>query len=1063
MIQKIIRFSALHKYVVLFATLGGGILGYQAMLQIRMNALPDLSDPQVIVYSRWERSPSVIEDQVTYPIITSLLGAPRVRAVRGFSDFGYSFVYVLFEDGTDIYWARSRVLESLSRIRESLPEGVKTEIGPDASGVGWIYQYVLVDTSGSMSSEELRSLQDFRLKYLLEAVPGVAEVASVGGQKKQYQILVNPAKLLYYNVSLSDTIRKVQESNNEAGARILEMGGVEYMIRVRGYLQELEDIESIVVSIDQSGNPIYIRNLAQVTEGPDLRRGVTDWNGLGDTVGGIVILRNGENALKAIRSVEKKIQSIQTSLPQGVKIIPVYDRSELILDTISNLQNKLILEMAIVSLVILVFLWHFPSAIVPILTIPISILIMFLPLLFLDIDSNLMSLSGIAISIGVLVDGAIVEVENAYKKLEEWQSGGRKGDYNEIRMEALSEVGPSVFFSLLVVSVSFLPVFTLTDQEGRLFKPLAITKNLTMFVAAFLAITLDPAMRMLFTRMEPFQFRSKSLSNLANTILVGRYFPESNHPVSAKLIQLYTPICKYSLEHPKQIIGISILLGLFTIPIATRLGTEFMPPFYEGSLLYMPVTMPGISASEAERILSEQGRRLKEIPEVRSVFGKAGRADTSTDPSPLSMFETTILLHPKNVWRKGLTKDKLIAELDEKMNDPGISNAWTMPIRARIDMLSTGMRTPLGIKVQGENLETVEKIALEIEKILRGQKGVRSIFAERITKGYYLDIVPDRLRMARYGVTIEEIQSILLSAAGGKSITQTIEGRERYSINIRYPRDFRDNPDAIGRILLPTSQGRQIPLHEIAEIHFSSGASMIRNENGFLTVYVYIDTEESDLEGLISRWDEIIVRKISLPKGVHLEWSGQYEHILRTREKLRSILPVTLALIVFLLFANLKSWQKAWIVLMAIPFSMIGAFWLLYLLGYQMSIAVWVGMIALLGLDAETGVFMLMYIQLSLDSYRKQGKLSDLDSFKKAILEGSVHRIRPKLMTVLCGILGLLPILWSEESGSDLMKRIAVPMVGGLATSFLLELLVYPPLALLFLKKEHLPSSNKGA
>ncbi|MCC5813859.1 MAG: efflux RND transporter permease subunit, partial [Leptospira sp.] len=642
MIPKIIRFSVLHKYLVLGIALGIAVFSYKAMLNIRMDALPDLSDTQVIVYSKWERSPDIMEDQVTYPIISSLLGAPKVKSIRGFSDFGYSFIYVIFEDGTDIYWARSRVLEYLSKISESLPGEVKTEIGPDASGVGWVYQYALMDKKGNLSSEELRSLQDFQLKFLLNSIPGVAEVASVGGQKKQYQIQIDPSKLIAYDVSLTDVIRKVKESNNEVGARLLEASGVEYMIRVRGYLTSIQDIESIVVSVDEKGNPLYLKNISRISEGPDLRRGVTDWNGEGDTVGGIVIMRTGENALQVIKKVEDKISAIQKTLPSGVEIVPVYNRAELIEGTIANLRNKLIQEMIIVSLIILIFLWHFPSAVVPILTIPISVLVMFLPLYLLDIESNLMSLSGIAISIGILVDGAIVEVENAYKKLEEWNTNGRKGDYAQVRLEALTEVGPSVFFSLLIVSVSFFPIFALVDQEGRLFKPLAFTKNLTMFVAAFLAISVDPAMRMLFTRMDPFQGKSKILNGIGNTLLVGKYLPESKHPISSRLIQLYSPICHYTLENPKKVLASASLLVVLTIPVGLKLGSEFMPPFYEGSLLYMPTTMPGISVAEAERLLTEQGKKFKQVPEIRSVFGKAGRADTSTDPSPLSMFETTI-------------------------------------------------------------------------------------------------------------------------------------------------------------------------------------------------------------------------------------------------------------------------------------------------------------------------------------------------------------------------------------------------------------------------------------
>lgn len=1059
MIQKIIYFSAKNKFLVIFFTIFICIYSIQALYKIKLDALPDLSDTQVIVYSRWDRSPDIIEDQVTYPIVSSLLGLPKIKSIRGLSDFGYSFVYVIFEDGTDLYWARSRVLEYLSSIQESLPQGVKTELGPDASGVGWVYQYILTDKSNQMTIEELKSLHDFHIKFLLLSIPGVSEVASVGGKKKEYQIQIQPQKLISYNLSFNETIQKIKGSSNESGARLLEFSGIEYMVRIQGYVKDLKDLESIVVATDGSGNPVYLKNIAYITEGPGFRRGVTDWNGQGDKVGGIIVMRIGENALSVISKVEDKIQQIQSTLPPGVEIIPVYNRKELILETIHNLKNKLLIEIGVVSLVIFIFLWHIPSAIVPVLTIPISVLILFLPLYLLDIESNLMSLSGLAISIGVLVDGAIVEVENAYKKIHEWKIGKREGNYTKIRMEALAEVGPSVFYSLLLVGVSFFPIFALTGQEGKLFKPLAFTKNLTMFIAAFLAITVDPAVRMLFQRIEPFSFSSKILTKLSNAIFVGNYYSEKKHPISSRLIRWYEPLCKLSLKYPKKTIAIAGLLFITTIPIYLKLGEEFMPPFFEGSLLYMPTTMPGISITEAEKLLKEQGNILIQIPEVRSVYGKAGRADTATDPSPLSMIETTILLKPREEWRKGITKDKLIQELNEKCNFPGLSNAWTMPIRARIDMLTTGIRTPLGLKIQGRNTQDIEKVGIEIESLLKGREGIRNIYAERITAGYFIDIIPNRQRMARFGITMEELQSIISISQGGDIVAESIQGRERYGISIRYPRELRDSPEKLKRILVPTAQGGHVPLSELVDIQYSTGPGMIRNENGLLTSYVYIDTDSKDLKSLIQELQKIIQYHIEPVPGVSWEWSGQYESILETRENLTWILPITIVSIFFLVYLNTKSWKKTFIILTAIPFSLIGAIWLLFLLDYQISIAVWVGMIALLGLDAETGMFMLMYIDLSLKDKKNQNQLNNLQDFKDAILDGSVHRIRPKLMTVLCGILGLIPILLSDGIGSDMMKRIVAPMVGGLSTSFLLELLVYPPLVYLFLKKEHLPST----
>ena len=1074
--SKIIRFSAHNKFLVLVMTAVILIASYYSLTHIPLDAIPDLSDTQVIVYSRWDRSPDIIEDQVTYPIITGLLGAPKVKVIRGFSDFGYSFVYVIFQDGTDIYWARSRVLEYLSRIQSRLPQGVQTELGPDATGVGWVYQYALVDKSGKNSLTDIRSFQDFKLRYLLNAIPGVAEVAGIGGFKKQYQVTVSPIALQAYGVSMESVVQKIRESNQETGARLMELSGAEYMIRGKGYIRSISDIETISLGTDITGTPVLIKNVAKVELGPDLRRGISDLDGDGDTVGGIIVMRHGENALSVIEKVKEKIMEITPSLPEGLEIVTVYDRSSLILNAIHNLKEKLLEEMIIVSIVILIFLWHFPSAIVPILTIPISVFISFIPMYILDIHSNIMSLSGIAISIGVLVDGAIVEVENAYKKLEEWESGGRVGDYHAVRLEALLEVGPSVFFSLLVIAVAFLPVFTLVDQEGRLFRPLAYSKNLAMAIAAILALTLDPAFRMLFTRMDPFTFKNKFLNQAATTLFVGKYYKEENHPISKILFKYYEPACTWVLAHPKKVILSSVVAVLLTIPVYLHLGSEFMPPLYEESLLYMPTTLPGISVAEAERLMVNMDRKLKSIPEVVRVFGKAGRADTSTDSAPFSMMETVVLVKPQKEWRQKerfysklpsfthflfrsffpdrISKEELIAILDKELSFPGVSNAWTMPIKTRIDMLSTGLRTPIGIKIQGESLEEIERLGIEMEGVLKTLPGVRSVFAERTAGGYFLDINLKREKLARYGITIASAQNIILTAIGGEPITQTIEGRERYTVNIRYPRALRENVDQLKRILIPTLTDSHIPIGEIADLEYKTGPAMIRDENGFLTGYVYLDTGESDIGGFVERAKSKVTESVNLTKGYTLVWTGQYENIIRVRERMKLVIPITLFIIFFLIYMNTKSYTKTLIVMCAVPFSLIGAVGFLYILDYQMSIAVWVGMIALMGLDAETGVFMLLYLDLSYNAAKRKGLLKNDLELKDAILHGAVKRVRPKIMTVLCAMMGLLPIMWSTATGSDMMKRIAAPMVGGLVTSFALELLVYPAIYYLWKRKE---------
>jgi Cu(I)/Ag(I) efflux system membrane protein CusA/SilA len=1072
MLKAVIRWSAQNRLVVLLATVFAVVYAWHTVRTIPVDAIPDLSDTQVIVYSRWDRSPDIVEDQVTYPIVTALLGAPSVKAIRGFSDFGYSYVYVIFQDGTDIYWARSRVVEYLSKIQPRLPSGVKTELGPDATGVGWVFQYALVDPSGRNTLSDLRAFQDWSLRYRLQSVPGVAEVATFGGFVQQYQITVDPNRLKAYGLSIMEVSDAVRRSNDEVGGRLLEFSGREYMVRGRGYIRSIRDLEGVVLKTDARGTPVLLRDVGSVALGPEMRRGVGDLDGLGDTVGGIVVMRHGENARAVIERVRERLREIEPSLPEGVRIVTTYDRSDLIQRAVSALKHELVLQMLIVSGVILLFLWHIPSAIVPILTIPIAVLLAFVPMSLMGISANIMSLAGIAISIGVLVDGAIVEVENAYKKLERWQEEGRRGDFHAVRLEALLEVGPSVFFSLLLIAVAFLPIFTLVDQEGRLFKPLAWTKNLTMLMAALLALTLDPALRMLFTRIEWVSFRPRWLSWVFNQATVGRYYPEERHPISRVLFAVYEPACRLVLRHPRATVLVALLLMGTTVPVYLRLGHEFMPPLNEGTILYMPTTLPGISVTEASRLLQVQDRILRTFPEVESVHGKAGRADTSTDPAPLSMMETVVRLRPESVWREKprwysswaprwlkdavlrriwsdrLSWEELVAEMDTALRIPGTTNAWTMPIKARIDMLSTGMRTPVGIKIYGESLTRIEAIGEEVEGLLRTVPGTRSVFAERAAGGYFVDFDLKREELARYGLSVAQVQNVILSAVGGENVTTTVEGRARFPVNVRYPRELRDDLDRLGRVLVMTPTGAQIPLSQVAELRTVTGPSMIRNENGLLVSYVYVDIAGRDVGGYVEEAKRTVRSRLTPPTGYSIEWSGQYENMLRVRERLKLVVPVTLLLILFLLYLNTRSWAKTFLVILAVPFSVIGAVWLMYLLGYNVSIAAWVGVIALMGLDAETGVFMLLFLDLSYREAKAKGRLRSRAELVEAVVHGAVKRVRPKLMTVASAMVGLMPIMWSLGTGADMMKRVAAPMVGGLATSFLLELLVYPPLYL---------------
>jgi len=1042
--------------------------GLYSMNSIPLDAIPDLSDTQVIVYSRWDRSPDIIEDQVTYPIVTAMLGAPKVKDVRGFSDFGYSYVYIIFEEGTDIYWARSRTLEYLSGVLPRLPQGVKTELGPDATGVGWVFQYALVDRSGKHSLADLRSIQDWYLQYHLKAVPGVAEVAPLGGFVRQYQVNVDPNRLRAYNIPVNKVVEAVRAGNNDVGGRLLELTGAEYMVRGRGYAKSVDEIGDIVLAVSDSGIPVRVRDVGSVVLGPDIRRGVADLDGEGDVVSGIVIMRQGENALDVIERVRDKLEEVKPGLPSGVEVVTAYDRSELILRSVDNLKHTLTEELIVVALVILVFLWHVPSALIPILTIPIAIIISFIPMKMMGISSNIMSLGGIAIAVGAMVDAAIVVVEQTHKKLEEWERSGRQEDYHRVVINAVKEVGGPSFFALLVIAVSFMPVLALEAQEGRLFKPLAYTKNLTMIVAAVLAITLDPAMRLLFTHMKNFSFRPRWLSRAANAVLVGKIHSEENHPLSKALIRMYEPVCAWALRWKWMVIVSAVALVAITVPVYQRLGSEFMPPLDEGAILYMPSTLPGISVTESQRLLQVQDRIIRQFPEVERVLGKAGRAETSTDPAPFSMMETTIILKPHDQWRKvdtwysswapawakplfsritpdHISTEQLVEEMNAALKLPGVSNSWTMPVKGRIDMLTSGVRTPVGIKINGSDIKEIERLGTEIEALLPKVNGTRSVFAERTSGGYFLDFDWRREELARYGLTIDDAQMVLMSAVGGENVTTTIEGRERYPVNVRYFRDYRSDLSNLERVLVPAMNGKaQIPITQLASIRTVSGPGMLRDENGMLNGYVYVDVAGRDIGSYVQEAKNLLREQLALPPGYSLQWSGQYEAMERVKEKLKLVVPLTLFLILMLLYINTKSIAKTLLILLAVPFSAVGAIWLLYLLGYNMSIGVWVGLIALLGVDAETAVFMLLYLDLAYEKAKKEGRIRSLRDLQEVILHGAAKRIRPKFMTVATMFVGLVPIMWSTGTGADVMKRIAAPMVGGIFTSFILELVVYP-------------------
>ena len=1068
MINWIIDYSIRHKLTVLALVGVACIGGWWAMVTLPVDATPDLSETQVVVLSHWDKSPDLVEDQVTYPIVTAMLGAPKVKTVRGFSDFGYSYVYVIFEEGTDLYWARSRITEYLSSVLPRLPDDVKTELGPDATSLGWVFQYALVDTSGKHSLADMRSYQDWYLRYYIRSVPGVAEVAPIGGYTRQYQVNVDPNRLLAYGIPIRRVVEAVRGGNNETSGGLLEFGGTEYMIRGRGYARSLDDFGNISVGVSPSGSQVRISDVGQVVMGPAaLRRGVADLDGRGEAVSGIVIMRNGENALDVIDRVKAKIREIEPGLPEGVKVVPIYDRSQLIHRTIDTSKSTIFEVGITVVLIILIFLRHFPSAAIPILTMPAAVLLAFIPLHLMGINANVMTLAGIAIAFSELVDASIVVVEQTHKKLELWQKSGQTGDCQLLVIAAIKEVAVPTFFALIVIAVSFLPVLTLQAQEGKMFRPLAYAKSMTMLVAALLAITLDPALRLLLTRARPFDFEPAWLCRFVNAILVGQIKSEDAHPVSRTLIHIYEPVVRWTLQNKWIVLGTTLALVIVTAPVFYHLGSEPLPPLDESAILYMPTTVPGISVSEAGQLLQASDRIIRQFPEVDHVLGKAGRADTATDPAPLSMLEAVVTLKPREEWPRTRTwysswapgwlssvlrhitpdtisTQELIAEMNGALKLPGVNNAWTMPIRGRIEMLSTGMRTPVGLKISGGDLQHIQEVGGQVESLLRTVNGTRTVFAERTADGYFLDLDWDREQLARYGISIEDAQRVLDSAINGENVSSVVVGPERYPVNVRYLGDYRNDADSIGRVLIPGSGDRQVPLRDLAHMKITHGPSMIRNENGLLTGYVFVDVADRDVDSYIRDADQLLRSRLALPTGYNVSWSGQYEAMQRTRNRLKIMVPVTIGLILFLLFINTGSITKTLIVLLAVPFSAIGAVWFLYAAGYNMSIAVWVGLIALLGLDAETGVFMLLYLDLAFEDAKRNGHLKDLGDLRDAIVQGAAKRLRPKFMTFATTCIGLFPIMWSTGAGSDVMKRIAAPMVGGIFSSFLLELLVYP-------------------
>ena len=1034
MLSRIIEWSARNRFLVLLATLFITLAGIYALVKTPLDALPDLSDVQVIVYTEYPgQAPQVVEDQVTYPLTTAMLAVPKSKVVRGFSFFGASFVYVIFEDGTDIYWARSRVLEYLNSIAGRLPKNVSPQLGPDATGVGWVYQYAVLSEKHNLA--QLRTMQDWYLRYQLTKAHGVAEVASIGGFVQQYQVTVDPVKLRAYGIPLGKVSQVIRESNRDVGGRVVEMAETEYMVRGKGYLHGISDIENLVVKAER-GTPVLLKDVARVELGPDERRGIADLDGEGEVVSGIAMARYGQNALEVIQNIKDKIAEITPGLPEGVSIKAVYDRSELIHRAIDTLKHTLFEEGLIVALVCMVFLMHARSALVAIVMLPIGVLMAFIAMRLIGLNSNIMSLGGIAIAIGAMVDAAIVMIENAHKHLERMKE-------DESRFEAIltacKEVGPSLFFSLLIITVSFLPVFTLEAQEGRLFAPLSYTKTFSMAGAAVLSVTLVPVLMLLFIR--------------------GKIKTEAENPLNRWLIAGYRPLIDAVLRNKKMSIALAILALVLSLFPAMKLGSEFMPTLNEGTLFYMPASLPGMSVTKAAELLQTQNKIIKSFPEVESVYGKAGRANTATDPAPLEMFETVINLKPQEDWRPGMDTDKLIAEMDKALQFPGVANSWTMPIKARIDMLSTGIRTPIGIKVFGKDLDEMEHLAKQIESVVKKIPGTSSAFAERITGGFYLNIEPDRLALARYGLTVGEVQEVIATALGGENVTTTVEGLERFGVNVRYPRELRSTPEQIAReVLVPTMSGAMIPLGQIARISLNKGAPSIRTENALLSAYIYVDIRDRDIGSYVVEARKAVAAEVKFPPGYYATWSGQFEYMERAAAKMKIVIPITLLLIFLLLYLNFQRITESLVVMLSVPFALVGGVWLLWLLGYNLSVAVAVGFIALAGVAAETGVVMLIYLEQAWQEVQahcvNEGRKPNATDLHTAIMEGAVERVRPKMMTVVAIMAGLLPILWSSGTGSEVMRRIAAPMVGGMVSSAILTLLVIPAIYALIKARE---------
>ncbi|MFA6568724.1 MAG: efflux RND transporter permease subunit [Victivallales bacterium] len=1085
-IERVIEWSSRNKFMVFMLVGALAMGGIFCMRNTPLDAIPDLTDVQVIVFSQWEgRSPDLVEDQITYPIVTKLISAPNVRVVRGYSFFGYSFVYVIFKDGTDIYWARSRVLEYMQGLAGSLPQGVTPTLGPDATGVGWGFQYALVDRSGKRDLAELRSFQQWHLRYWIQSVEGVAEVATVGGFEKQYQVEIDPDKLLAYNIPITKVVSAIRSANNDVGGRELERNGTTYLVRGKGYITSLEDLRLAVVGTDARGTPVLLRDVARnIAFGPEMRRGAGEFNGEGETTGGIVVVRFGQNVLQVIERIKTRLDEIKPSLPEGVEIVTTYDRSDLINRSIGTLTRTLIEEAIIVSIVIMIFLLDFGGAARAVILLPIAVTLAFIPMYFMGLTANIMSLAGIAISIGVLCDEAISMVENVHKKLEHAPPGLDRMARQEIIIGACKQLGKPLFFALLVITVSFMPVFTLESQEGRLFKPLAFTKTFVMAWAAFLSITIGPALIVLMTGV--------------------KVIPEYRHPISRLLHRIYYPWVSMLMTRRILSIAIAVAVVASSYPIYKKLGSEFMPPLNEGTILYMPTSLPTMSITEATRILQIQDRTIKQFPEVLTVHGKAGRSETATDPAPLEMFETVVQLKPENEWRRvpsprwysgwspewtqkflrkiwpdmrPMSWDELIAEMDEALQIPGQVNAWTMPIKGRIDMLTTGIRTPVGIKIFGPDLEEISKLGVRLESVMREIPGTRSVFAERTTGGYYIDIKPNRSEIARYGLNVEDVLMQVETSIGGMAVARTIEGRERYTINVRYSRELRDDVDKLKRVLVPVMSApliqdgagkekgmsrpdavQQVPLGQLVDIRTTSGPPLIRNENGSLTGWVYVDMAGRDIGGYVKEAKKLVSEKIEkaglLPAGYRLEWSGQYEHMLRVNERLKLVIPITLMLIFLLLYMNFKSVAETFIILLSIPFAMTGSIWLLWLLDYNMSIAVWVGIIALAGLAAQTGTVMIIYLDEAFHAYQRAGRMKTQYDLFEAITYGAVQRVRPKLMVVSTTILALLPALWAHGAGAEAIQRIAAPMVGGLVTSTILTLEIVPAIYSLWRGRE---------